>query len=660
MASVLGKRARDFESTQGEKEQYVQTATVHVNADANLSIVESLCISSRVKRRNFGRAINDENADPTTSLRQVQDIYHDVFLDQDSPVPSIPGKHSKSRLTSTKRKSSSANEAVHGRGNSSSAQGRAFITVPRQSSNFSREDGDQLLTPQTPRHRDALSKKVPITPRHRISIVGKPSTPRTPRTPQTPSNILTVYNSARQLFSKSVDPGRVIGRDKERKELQELLEASFSIRSGRCVYISGPPGTGKSALVSEIALGIRRKEDVKTAHINCMSVRSSGDIYSKLAIEILDDDGFMEGDAVTELRSKFISKKKSDDLTYVVTLDEIDHLLTLDLDALYTLFEWSLHRHSKLIVIGIANALDLTDRFLPRLKARNLTPQLLPFLPYTASQIASIITTKLRSLIPRDNKEQSDFVPFIQPAAIQLCSKKVASQTGDLRKAFDIIRCTINLVEAETRVKCEANATSRLLQCSPSKTPLAENPNLASSPSKPPAPRSQTLGDFTPLTAPRATIAHVSRASAAALNHGTLQRLQTLNLQQRAALCALIYHQKSSRKALNSVISTPSKKSNTCPTVKALHGTYVNLCKHKNAMNPLTATEFSDVISGLETLGLVGEENEHRSSTKIPTPRRGRSEERRILSFVNEEEVQGCLDGIGGSILEGLLQSDNE
>ena len=50
-------------------------------------------------------------------------------------------------------------------------------------------------------------------------------------------------------------------------------------------------------------------------------------------------------------------------------LDEIDQLVTSDNQVLYTLFEWASKKESKLVLIGIANALNLTDRFLPRLKS---------------------------------------------------------------------------------------------------------------------------------------------------------------------------------------------------------------------------------------------------------------------------------------------------
>lgn len=481
-------------------------------------------------------------------------------------------------------------------------------------------------------------------------------TPRFTRTPSSPSNAPTVYNSARQLFTRSTDPGRLVGRNEEWNEVHDFLQQGIDAKSGRCLYVSGPPGTGKSALVGEVCKRMGEKGDAKVAYINCMSVKSSGEVCQKLTEKLLGDEELPEDDNLEGLRAIFLPKDRATSTTYVVTLDEIDHLLVLDLDILYTLFEWSLQQSSRLIVVGIANALDLTDRFLPRLKARNLKPQLLPFLPYTANQIADIVTTKLRSLLIDNAKEQANFVPIVHPAAIQLCSKKVASQTGDLRKAFDIVRRTIDLVESETKQNSQTPETS------PSKTPLADNPNLSS----PSYRQSASLTVLTPLTAPRATIAHVSRVSAAALSNGTSQRLATLNLQQKAALCALISHQMASRKGMSSIFETPSKTPMPLPpTVTKLYQTYCTLCKRENALHALTATEFTDVISGLETLGLIGEEKKGFmfGVRAVASGRKGRGkglesfgrENKRMVCFVDEKEVQGCLEGVGGTILRGLL-----
>ncbi len=57
----------------------------------------------------------------------------------------------------------------------------------------------------------------------------------------------------------------------------------------------------------------------------------------------------------------------------MLILDEIDNLNTKDHDVLYKLFEWPNLPESRFVLIGIANALDLIDRILPRLKSKNCT-----------------------------------------------------------------------------------------------------------------------------------------------------------------------------------------------------------------------------------------------------------------------------------------------
>ncbi|CRK14043.1 hypothetical protein BN1708_017219, partial [Verticillium longisporum] len=260
-------------------------------------------------------------------------------------------------------------------------------------------------------------------------------------------------------------------------------------------------------------------------------------------------------------------------------------------------------------MVGIANALDLTDRFLPRLKSKNLKPDLLPFHPYSAAQIKSIITTRLKSLLPEGSQQTS--APFIHPAAIELCSRKVASQTGDLRKAFEICRRALDLIEAETKEKHENEAREKMLQMTPSRKPLGETTNCAS-PTKGGS-RSvaqiatSSLKALTAETAPRASIGHLNKVTQAAFSNGTNQRLKALNLQQKAALCALVALENRNRMArANSGLSTtPSKSATLAPTVKILFDTYTILCTRDSVLHPLSSSEFREVVGSLETLGLV-------------------------------------------------------
>lgn len=436
--------------------------------------------------------------------------------------------------------------------------------------------------------------------------------------------------------------------------MQTFLDEGIAAKSGRCLYISGPPGTGKSAFVGQVCSALATGQDVRKAYVNCMSIRSVKEICTKLAQDLHDGPVTAAQETLGGLKDTFFPKQNTSADVYVVTLDEIDHLLTFDLDILYTLFEWALNPASRLVLIGIANALDLTDRFLPRLKSRNLQPRLLQFTPYTVPEIVSVITTRLQTL-----SEDPQFVPFIHPAAIQFCAKKVATQTGDLRKAFDLIRRVIDLIESETKA-AQSSPQSPSIESSP----LSENPNLAS-PSKvcsrcnngsiTASTPSDVLAHLSVDTAPRATVGHAARIAAAAFNHGTSQRLKMLNVQQKAALCALVSLEK---RQLSEVAThrTPTKAAP--PTVRALHALYGQLCRREGTLAPLERGEFAEVVASLEGLGLVRDAPVRNSKGKSKVPGVLR-DERGVISAVSERELNAALDGVVGGLLRGLL-AENE
>jgi cell division control protein 6 len=431
---------------------------------------------------------------------------------------------------------------------------------------------------------------------------------------------------------------------------------------------------------------VAESDSIRKAYINCMSIKSSKDLYITLLDQLGGDTDMEESDVVAALQKLFLGKKTTSDV-FLVVLDEIDHILTMDPESLYRVFEWSLQQTSRLTLVGIANALDLTDRFLPRLKSRNLKPELLPFLPYTAPQVKRIITTRLKSLVAEG--AAADFIPFFHPAAIELCSRKVSSQTGDLRRAFEICRRAIDLVESETRMKHENEVKEQLLQMSPSRKVLGENRNLASTPRFSGAPSVATsliksLQTLTIENAPRVSIAHLNKVTAAAFSNGTTQRLKTLNLQQKAALCSLMAIEKRNRaaqtEAATSTPTTPSRPRISAPTIKTLYESYSLLCTQDSVLHPLSSSEFREVVGSLETLSLITPVDGKTGSFAVlhQTPgssKRGRKkkdvfagngggsglmgDEKRVASCVGEREVEGAvMDGMGAGILRSILSGE--
>jgi cell division control protein 6 len=456
--------------------------------------------------------------------------------------------------------------------------------------------------PKTPRHRD--NSKKPTTPRHRVSVVGKPMTPRSKllNTPTHASTPTTVITTAKSLFSRGTQGGRLIGRDTERLQLNAFIQGCLASKSGGCLYISGPPGCGKSALLTELMGELAGDEmhTIKKAWVNCMSLHTPNSIYGSLLDSFSPtlSTGKNKTAEFPHLEKLLISTNTK--TTYVLVLDEIDYLLAND--VLPKLFELSLRKNSRLILIGIANALDLTDRFLPRLKAKGLEPHLIPFLSYTAPQISEVLTSRLRSLLTPAETEECDpgFLPFVHPAAIQLLSRKVASASGDLRKAFDILRRSLELVEQESLQAMRAQNAS--FDTENTKIPGSGKGLVASPPSSRLALAETTLNTtasarpakitWTAVTVPRATLAHVAKASSSSLGASVSSRIVTLNAHQKSLLCVLV------------------ARAGTSPySLQKLRDAYAAACKNRDgegvAMMPLVGAEFRAVIEGLEVAGVV-------------------------------------------------------
>ncbi|OAP62342.1 hypothetical protein AYL99_04545 [Fonsecaea erecta] len=536
----------------------------------------------------------------------------------------------------------------------SPVKNQTSTTKAIEDSNFPTDENQPpsiVSTPTTIRFKDVLALSEPSTPKHRVRLAGRLLTPQSSRS-STPARSKNVYSRARQLFVQAGN-GKIVGREAERRQLTKFISKAIDTRVGGCTYVSGPPGTGKSALVQEILQGFQGGP-VTTTIINCVSLKSSAEVLAQLSEAFCPGKGSSK--ASKAALAKLFTTKRANPEMRVVLLDEIDTLLGGDCEVLYSIFEWAMHPSSSLILIGIANALDLTDRFLPRLKSRNVKPQLLPFLPYSAQQISTIISDKLRSLMADTTTAGADFVPLMHPAAIQLAGKKI-SQTGDLRKAFSLVRRALDQVEQETLLKMSQDQS-----VTPTKQPLQEISNVSlgqAVPSPGKMDHRSVLNHLTWETAPRVSIAHVAKIAATIFNNGTLSRLGGLNLQQKAVLCSLVAAE--ARRHRRDPYTTPSKSISRLPTIKNLFEKYAQLCKRDDGLlQPLKNTEFRDVVASLETLGLVQEASGRTSGILTPTntpSRSGRAtDDKQVVSAVSEREMRDSLTGPGSDLLLRLLE----
>ncbi|KAF4346337.1 hypothetical protein G4B88_013068 [Cannabis sativa] len=232
---------------------------------------------------------------------------------------------------------------------------------------------------------------------------------------------------------------------------------------GRCLYIHGVPGTGKTMSVLAVLRSLRSEVDAGSikpycfVEINGLKLASPENIY-RVIYEALTGHRVGWKKALQLLNERFSEGKrfgKEDDRPCILLIDELDLLVTRNqsvilffsscpllslagnqvaLLVLYNILDWPTKAHSKLIVIGIANTMDLPEKLLPRISSR-MGIQRLCFGPYNYQQLQEIILSRLKG------------IEAFEKQAIEFASRKVAAVSGDARRALEICRRAAELTD---------------------------------------------------------------------------------------------------------------------------------------------------------------------------------------------------------------------
>uniref|UniRef100_A0A8B9TKK3 Origin recognition complex subunit 1 n=1 Tax=Anas platyrhynchos TaxID=8839 RepID=A0A8B9TKK3_ANAPL len=322
------------------------------------------------------------------------------------------------------------------------------------SSSSEEEDSDVLCSPEKktkasrtfsiPKSSRKPSVHTPAKTPKKTSLPGTPKTPRnaTPEIPrrshaaQKPASML---EEARLRLHVSAIPESLPCREEEFQDIYNFVESKLMDGTGGCMYISGVPGTGKTATVHEVIRCLQQaaeNDDVPAfefIEINGMKLTDPHQAYVQI-LELLTGQKVTATHAATLLAKLFCTpgpKRK----TTVLIVDELDLLWTRKQNVMYNLFDWPTQKHSKLIILAIANTMDLPERIMMNRVASRLGLTRMSFQPYTYKQLQQIISSRLNS------------VKAFEEDAIQLVSRKVAALSGDARRCLDICRRATEICE---------------------------------------------------------------------------------------------------------------------------------------------------------------------------------------------------------------------
>lgn len=393
-----------------------------------------------------------------------------------------------------------------------------------------------------PSKKDESKMHTPIKLLDRMSLDERPDDIQDE--PQ-PSNNL-------QNIKKTLSNGQIEnlpGREEELNQLSDIFTQSLLTKVSSSMYISGPPGTGKTACLSKLLQTKEFSSKFKTVYINCTGIASVGSVYKYICAEL----GITSASVKENLENiiRYLTKSKK---MILMVLDEIDQLVGQKQSVLYTIFEWPAIPKSKLLLIGIANSLDLTDRMLSRLNAKcELRPKLMHFAPYTKQQIVNIFTNRL---------ENAGMMNVFPPITIQLLAAKVAAVSGDVRRALDIGRRVIEMAESNRKLNINDLGVAELSDDGAKPIEKVEIKQVMS-----------VLNDV----------------------YGASQNLtadieDSYPLHQKILICSLLLLMKRSK---NKVI-----------TIGRLHGVYTKICSKRN-IDSIGQSEIVSMCALIETRGII-------------------------------------------------------
>ena len=228
------------------------------------------------------------------------------------------------------------------------------------------------------------------------------------------------FQTARSRLHVAAVPTSLPCREDEFTSVYSHLEAAIYEGTGACIYISGTPGTGKTATVREVVAQLNASvmadelDDFIFVEINGMKVTDPHQSYS-LLWEALKGDRVSPTHALDLLEREF-NHPSPRRVPCVVLMDELDQLVTKNQSVMYNFFNWPQLRHSRLIVLAVANTMDLPERTLSNKISSRLGEQILDL--FSIKNIANNFrshTYHFPRLHPRSTNEDHPISPGRRP-----------------------------------------------------------------------------------------------------------------------------------------------------------------------------------------------------------------------------------------------------
>lgn len=246
----------------------------------------------------------------------------------------------------------------------------------------------------------------------------------------------------KEVLRPTYIPEKLPHRERQIKNLADILSAALRDETPSNVVIYGKTGTGKTATVKYVSKeleGMGKKMGSKCVmiYINSEIFDTQYRVFAYLA-RIFNKNVPMIGWPTDMVYSEFKAGIDTDKRCVIVILDEVDRLATKSDGVLYNLSRINSElNNARVSMIGISNDLTFTELLDPRVRS-SLGEEEIIFLPYDAHQLQDILS---------ERAEIAFNASTLDEGVIPLCSAFAAQEHGDARRALDLLRVSGEIAE---------------------------------------------------------------------------------------------------------------------------------------------------------------------------------------------------------------------
>ena len=268
-----------------------------------------------------------------------------------------------------------------------------------------------------------------------------------------------------EALSTDYLPRTLPHREGEIKLIANNLLPASRMRKPQNMFIFGPPGIGKTAVVRFIFRDFEEySERVKTVYINCWDYNTAPSILSKLVIEL----GLFiprRGISKDEIKERLIEALEKRNRALIVCLDEVDQLVRRDESVLY-----DLSRINQYVDVPVGLVLISNNRFVlkdvdPRIKS-TIALQEIEFKPYSLMEMKDILEERVRLAFRPGSVEKG---------VVLLVANHAVKQGGDVRVGLEcLLRAARHAEERGSKLITVKDVKSVIVSVKPVKPKLVE------------------------------------------------------------------------------------------------------------------------------------------------------------------------------------------